>query len=796
MGLMKPSTAYSSRVAGALKAVERDTFVRLEPSRSVAGRRIPPVDAVRDMLMALDYPPAPNVLHIGAGLGYLSAVLGKMGGHVLAIEKSQSLAAKARGHLAGNQSTNVTLRVADGLAGVRQEGPFDIVIVSTRQITEFDDIKAQLAPGGQLLCFEKTGSERLRLIRFVKDNARYIRSEHGNISLEPDPYAIYIELGMADAQLLDEAKQSAQRQQIPVIDEVRRLCPVHDAELYTELARRFEVPLGNVDDLLAQADPAVFNRFSRSFLDHHRLIPLCTRDNKLHLATSDPHATVHEIERVFPQCRIERIFITPTDLRRLWAAIDMADAESDASNSGNRVKNAKGDKPKHTAAPEKALDPKDLVTVFETILMDAVAQGASDIHFELYAQRIRIRMRIDGDLTEATHFNLALTDFPGLVNIAKLRARLDIAERRLPQGGRARLQVGDAHYDLRIQIQPSLHGECVTIRLLPQNSMLIGIEDLGLSRHVSDSYRRMLRNPSGMMIVVGPTGSGKSTTLYAGLQLLARDSLRKVITVEDPIEYTIDGVQQTQAHHDIGFAFADAIRAFLRLDPDVIMLGEIRDQETALEAVRASQTGHVLLSTLHSNDTIDAVQRLTDLKIHPNSLASELMAVMAQRLAKRICPNCKAPADPEPEIAEELFPEGVPADFRCFAGTGCPLCHGRGTEGRVAVTEFLQVTQTIRDAIASQTPVGELRRLAISHGLITMRESALDHVTSGRIPLSELPRILPADRMQEEHGLPPQHLDRYAPAPAAGFGPRAQPAALPADKTEHAPAPPRHRTPG
>ena len=620
-----------------------------------------------------------------------------------------------------------------------------------------------MAPGGQLLCFEKMESERLRLIRYTRGDNGYIRSEHGNISLEPDPYAIYIELGMVDAKLLDEAKREASRKQIPIIDEVRRLCPVHDVELYTELSQRFGVPLGTVDDLLSEADQTVFNRFSRSFLEHHRQIPLCIRSNRLKLATSDPHANIKEIERVFSDCTIERVFITPTDLRRLWAAIDLA-------ASG---KPSERDVQTQSAAPtlNKAIDPNDLVSVFETILMDAVAEGASDIHFERYAERIRIRMRIDGDLTEITHFNLELKDFPGLVNIAKLRANLDIAERRLPQGGRSHLQAGGSDYDLRIQIQPSLHGECVTIRLLPQNSMLIGIEDLGLSRFVSDSYRRMLRNPSGMMIVVGPTGSGKSTTLYAGLQLLARDSLRKVITVEDPIEYTIDGVQQTQAHHDIGFAFADAIRAFLRLDPDVIMLGEIRDQETALEAVRASQTGHVLLSTLHSNDTIDAVQRLTDLKIHPNSLASELMALMAQRLAKRICPNCRVPAKPEPEIAAEPWPEGVPAGFRCFKGRGCPLCSGRGTDGRVAVTEFLQVTQIIRDAIASKMPVGELRRLAISHGLITMRESALEHVVAGRIPLSELPRILPADRMVLEHGIQEVPQDTLpAPAPIQSTG--------------------------
>jgi type IV pilus assembly protein PilB len=249
---------------------------------------------------------------------------------------------------------------------------------------------------------------------------------------------------------------------------------------------------------------------------------------------------------------------------------------------------------------------------------------------------------------------------------------------------------------------------------------------------------------------VGPTGSGKSTTLYAGLSELAKDGRRKVLTIEDPIEYSMDNVQQTWTRSDIGFNFADGMRSFVRLDPDVILVGEIRDTETALEAIRASQTGHVVLSTLHSNDTVDALQRLYDLDVQANSIASELMAVIAQKLAKRICPDCRAEAEPDPAILEELFPEELPGNFRCYEGKGCTACGGRGTRGRVAVVEYMQVNMDIRDAISQQYPVAKLRAIALDSGLTTMRDSALSHVIDGVIPLSELRRVLPADRMAPE----------------------------------------------
>jgi type IV pilus assembly protein PilB len=384
------------------------------------------------------------------------------------------------------------------------------------------------------------------------------------------------------------------------------------------------------------------------------------------------------------------------------------------------------------------------------MLLEAISERASDIHLERYGDRIRVRLRIDGDLRDVGRYRLTPADLMGIVNVVKIRANLDITERRLPQGGRIRVKAKDQTFDLRVQVQPSLYGEHVVIRLLPQNVKLLTVEDLGFDGALAASYRRLLGQPAGLVLVVGPTGSGKTTTLYAGLQILASDPTRKVITVEDPIEYAIEGVQQTAVRPEIGFSFADAMRSFVRQDPDVILVGEIRDSETALEAIRASQTGHLVLSTLHCNDATDAVQRLIDLQMHANSIASELLAVMSQRLAKRICEGCRREDAPDPELLKAVFPKGPPAGFKSFKGAGCTRCGGHGTWGRIACVEFLGANPELRAAIARRPTVEELRGLALRIHFTPLRESALALVRRGAISLSELPFMIPWERLGPE----------------------------------------------
>jgi type IV pilus assembly protein PilB len=371
-----------------------------------------------------------------------------------------------------------------------------------------------------------------------------------------------------------------------------------------------------------------------------------------------------------------------------------------------------------------------------------------------------VRLRIDGDLIDRPHFHLSSQDVQGILNVIKIDAGMDIAERRLPQGGRFAAQAAGQVFDLRVQTQPALHGEHVVVRLLPQEVRLLSIEDLGFPPPAAALYRRLLDVPVGLVLVVGPTGSGKSTTLYAGLQVLAQDTTRKVLTIEDPIEYAIEGIQQSQVRPELGFGFADAMRSFVRQDPDVILVGEIRDPETALEALRASQTGHLVLSTLHCNDTIDAVQRLRDLGQHPASIAAELCAVIAQRLAKRICLQCREPAALDPWLLLEIYPDGPPPDFRSFHGVGCAQCEGRGTHGRIAVVETLPAGPLLRRAIALGATYDELHTAAVAEGLLPMRDQALALVQEGVIAFSELRALLPPERLRPAVTGPPRLAPR------------------------------------
>ncbi|RLA45508.1 MAG: protein-L-isoaspartate(D-aspartate) O-methyltransferase [Gammaproteobacteria bacterium] len=738
------------RIEAALAEVDRNAFISSEEAGLVVGHSIPSTATLRHIFSVVEFPQNPTVLQIGAGLGYVCVVLSRVASKVIAIEKIGSLAAAVVDRAQALRVENIEVRQGDGSLGAPKDAPFDIIVVSTPKIEDKSALCKQLAPGGQLVCIEYAEASLLKLVKYINDSdGNKMRSEHGYVDFVRDKDEILIELGFVTNDILDKARRLSRIKKTTIIDEVRQLINLNDIVLYETLAKQYGVQLGNVEHLLQSVDPSFFDSCSKAFLDHQHLIPLHIENDSLKVATDNPNTSMVEIQQVFPHCKIEKVLVTPTDFHRLWSAIDislkahtiLAPTSSDDADIKVDVDLMGQQKPELEA---------HLVTVFEALLLDAVAERASDIHLEQYNGMIRVRLRVDGELRDLSHYNLDSQQLKGLINVIKLRAELNIAERRLPQGGRSRLRVGSSIFDLRIQVQPALHGEHVVIRLLPQNSELISIAKLGLSPAIAENYKRLLRNPAGLVLVVGPTGSGKSTTLYAGLQLLAADGTRKVITVEDPIEYSIDKIQQTRVRPDIGFTFADAMRSFVRQDPDVILVGEIRDRETALEAIRASQTGHVVLTTLHCNDAVDAMQRLYDLDVHPNSLAAELLAVMAQQLAKRICPHCREIAEPEEEILEEVFPDGVPDTFRAYIGKGCDQCGGSGSHGRVAVVEYMSANADLRNAISRQIPVGELRKLALDCGLVTMRDSALDHVIQGNIPLSELPRILPAERMAPE----------------------------------------------
>lgn len=509
--------------------------------------------------------------------------------------------------------------------------------------------------------------------------------------------------------------------------------------LFRALAAQHELRFSEAEELLNLADPELTHLLSDRFTTHHRVLPIALKDHVVVVATSDPGLHLPDLATNLGARSLDVRLVTPTDFHRIRQAYALDQV------GGATVKNDLLGRDLLASARDH--DP-ELVALFDALLLDAIGERASDIHLERYGEQVRVRLRIDGDLHDVSHFRISAVQLVGIINVIKVNAGLDIAERRLPQGGRFTATAAACAYDLRVQTQPSLHGEHVVIRVLPHESSLLAMEDLGFAPPLARNFLRLLQSPQGLLLVVGPTGSGKSTTLYAALRALASDTTRKVISVEDPIEFAIEGVQQTQANKELGFGFSDAMRAFVRQDPDVVMVGEIRDQETALEAVRASQTGHLVLSTLHANDTVDVIQRLTDLGLHESSLSGELLGVLAQRLAKRLCVHCKRVCEANPSLLQEVFGDDVPAGFVTAEGVGCESCRNRGTRGRIAVHEFLPATAALRSAISRRLPIDELRRIGTDNGMLRMRERALELVQQQVIAFDEMSSMLPPERLR------------------------------------------------
>ncbi len=741
----------AKRIISAMRALPRDHFIEMSDSTLVLGRSIPPTNAVSEILNHTDVHPQHKVLQVGTGAGYVAALLCKLAAQVVTIENNPAIARFAQSRFNKLGLANLVLRELDGSDGASDLGPYDRILVSSPRVIQKTRLLDQLATGGRLIALEQGENSTHILTRYeITELGTTLRKELALVDFSRDTGMTLLDMGMVDRVMLSAARSIARQKKLPVIKILRDKLNMEDTTLYRRLAEENGMSFAPIDELLPTVQPLLMEQFSRSFLDGHHLIPLRVEDHSLHVATDDPDSSVDDIFHMYPYERVLKVLVTPNDFKRLWTTVELS-LQGDAKQLWGKKPEAKEQKNEPDISKrEKTRIEAHLITLCDALLLDAVSEGASDLHIEQYKERTRIRLRVDGDLHDLTHYALSPQEAKGLINVIKIRGEMDIAEKRLPQGGRSQLVAGGIGYDLRIQVQPSLHGEAVVIRLLPQSGNIVDIEDLGMNHMVMRHYRRLLDNPSGLVLVVGPTGSGKSTTLYAGLSELAKDGRRKVITIEDPIEYSMEGIMQTRARPNIGFNFADGMRSFVRLDPDVILVGEIRDTETAVEAIRASQTGHVVLSTLHSNDAVDALQRIYDLNVHANSVASEIMGVIAQKLAKRICPQCKTGATPDPAILEELFPEGAPDSFHCYVGKGCEACGGRGTKGRVAVVEYMQVNTEIRQAISLKYPVAQLRSIALDSGLTTMRDSALNHVIEGLIPLDELPRVLPSDRMAPE----------------------------------------------
>jgi len=379
-----------------------------------------------------------------------------------------------------------------------------------------------------------------------------------------------------------------------------------------------------------------------------------------------------------------------------------------------------------------------VIRMINALLLQALRERASDVHFEPYESRSVVRFRVDGVLRDVLEPPRAL--HAALVSRVKIMASLDIAERRLPQDGRLTLKLGDKQVDVRVSTLPTGPGERVVLRLLDKDSAQLDLTALGMSAATLAAVDRLISEPHGIVLVTGPTGSGKTTTLYAALSRLPRGSLN-MMTVEDPIEYALDGVGQTQVNPKIDLDFARALRAILRQDPDIIMIGEIRDLETAQIAVQASLTGHLVLATLHTNDAASAMTRLADMGVEPYLLASSLLGVLAQRLVRTLCPACRANVPPTVGEAALLAELGLPPDQALYSPAGCGECRDTGYRGRSGIYELILVDDSLRRLIHDRAPEHALRAAATAAGMTSLRHDGARWIASGATSLAELVRV-------------------------------------------------------
>jgi len=376
-----------------------------------------------------------------------------------------------------------------------------------------------------------------------------------------------------------------------------------------------------------------------------------------------------------------------------------------------------------------------IIRLVNVVLTQALRKQASDIHIEPYEKNIKVRFRVDGILYEI--FSLHKRFHAHIVSRLKVMANLDIAEKRIPQDGRMKIKAGNKTVDIRVSIIPMAYGERIVMRLLDKTVSLLGLEDMGLTKNNLDIFKRLIQKNSGILLVTGPTGSGKSTTLYAALNRI-NSSEKNIITIEDPIEYELTGVGQIQVNPKTDLTFARGLRSVLRHDPDIIMVGEIRDLETVEIAVQASLTGHLVFSTLHTNDAAGALTRLVDMGIEPFLISSSLLAVLAQRLVRRICPNCKVSFMPEASTLEEL---GLSGDQSFWKGEGCPLCLKSGYRGRSGIFELLPMENEIRGLVTSGADSVRIKEAAVRNGMSTLFEDGVLKVKSGATTLDEVMRV-------------------------------------------------------
>lgn len=523
---------------------------------------------------------------------------------------------------------------------------------------------------------------------------------------------------------LDEQKTKLKR----LGDILLELGYVSSDAIIQALAEQISVEPINLKDTYIDAEVA--RLIPKELAKRHTAIPVYRKDNTLYVAMADPRniSAIDDL-RIVTEMNIRPMLASEADIEQ---AIELYYTRQISERAIEDLKRDWQSDPVDVVLDETDIENAPAVRLAKSIIMQAIGMHASDIHLEPFEKQVNVRFRIDGSLVEVMTIPENL--YPAVLTRFKVISGINIAEKRIPQDGRIEMAVGGKDYDFRVSTLPTVFGEKVVIRILDRTSFSFTRETLGFSPHNTELMNKILTGTNGIILVTGPTGSGKTTTLYALLRELNTPEVN-IVTIEDPVEYMLDGINQVQVNVKAGLTFATGLRSILRQDPDIVMIGEIRDEETAQIAVRASITGHLVLSTLHTNDAPSSVARLIDMNVERFLVAEALSGIIAQRLVRRLCPDCKERYGASPAEAQLL---GVPEGTPLYRKVGCPKCNGTGYSGRLAIHEVMHINRRLRDAIQAGASTEVLRDIALENGMTRLFDSCRETVLAGHTTVSEM----------------------------------------------------------
>lgn len=519
---------------------------------------------------------------------------------------------------------------------------------------------------------------------------------------------------------------------------------IDEERLIYFLSKQYGIPSVNLQDL--EIDSSLCKLIPSDVVQKYQIMPINRTGATITIAMVDPSnvfalddvkfMTGYNVEPVVAseaaiKAAINKYYDSAESIQDVMATLNEVDSSLDLIQDEEEEVNL--------GELKAAVEDAPVVKLVNLILTDAIAKGASDIHIEPYEKDFRVRYRIDGVLYETMRPPMKLK--AALTSRIKIMSELDISERRLPQDGRIKLKLKNKEVDLRVSTLPTLFGEKIVMRILDKGNLQLDLAKLGFEEQAGKDFFKAISSPYGMCLVTGPTGSGKSTTLYSALSNVNKIDVN-IMTAEDPVEYNLGGINQVQMKDEIGLNFAATLRSFLRQDPDVIMVGEIRDYETAEIAVKAALTGHLVLSTLHTNDAPSTINRLLNMGIEPFLVASSCLLILAQRLARRVCANCKEPERIPPQALTDIgFSEEEAASLVCYRGKGCDLCGGTGYKGRVALYEVMPISERIKELVLEGASATEIKKAMVLDGCKTLRMSGLTKIKDGVTSVEEVLRV-------------------------------------------------------